>query len=82
MSIPTIRKLLLANPDGMTSQELAVAVYRNSKRQAAVNKSLDAMHEAYVDRYVQTTGHGRSEYAAVWCVVEVPEDCPHPKETA
>lgn len=79
MSIPLIRKLLKENPDGMTARELAVKVYGDPTSQAAVNKSLESMYEAYRDRWQPVEGKGRSQWAAVWCVVEVPEHCPRPE---
>ena len=35
------------------------------------------MPDSYIDRW---TGPHRGQWAAVWCVVEVPENCPKPDE--
>jgi len=35
------------------------------------------MPDSYIDRW---SGPHRGQWAAVWCVVEVPEDCPKPDE--
>jgi hypothetical protein len=76
MSIGLVRKYLRQNPDGMTSRELAILIYGDEDRQSAVNKSIAAMPDVYRDRWNRSQGNSR--YAAVYCIVDVPEDCPHP----
>lgn len=80
MSVPQVRRLLRDFPDGMTAKQLAEHIFQNGEKQACVNKSLSSMPDAYIDRYVQAAPSGKSKFAAVWCVVEVPENCPHPEE--
>lgn len=59
-------------PDGMTSFELSKQI---GVGPSSIAMSLKAMPDAYVDRWVKKS---RGPFAAVWCVVEVPEDCPKP----
>jgi hypothetical protein len=68
-----VRELLRAAPDGMTATEIAGVI--DCHRQQ-VGKALPNMPDAYIDRWV----HRRGKLTPMWCVVEVPPDCPHPKE--
>lgn len=67
-----LRELLRAHPDGLTILEMmkVTAAGEHSVRQA-----LTKMPDAYIDRWVPRSGMP----AAVWCVVEVPENCPRPE---
>jgi hypothetical protein len=65
---------LLKGSDGLTTKQLQ---YRLEVDQRTLCKSLKSMPDAYIDRW---TGPHRGQWAAVWCVVEVPEDCPKPDE--
>ena len=65
---------LLKNSDGLTTKQLQ---YRLEVDQRTLCKSLKSMPDSYIDRW---TGPHRGQWAAVWCVVEVPEDCPKPDE--
>lgn len=69
-----IRALLRANTDGMTAKEIADQL---GAREDVVRSSLGAMPDTYIDRW---DGPFRGQYVAVYCVVEVPEDCPHPEK--
>jgi delta-aminolevulinic acid dehydratase/porphobilinogen synthase len=80
MSIPLVRKYLRENPDGLTARELAIRIFGDEGRQSGVNKSISAMPDVYRDRWARIPGAAR--YAAVYCIVEVPADCPHPREMA
>ena len=62
----------LKGTDGMTTRQLSALVDSGMRD---ITRSLKAMPDAYVDRW---TGPERGQWAAVWCVVEVPEDCPKP----
>ena len=63
-------------PDGATASELARLLEAHP---SSVIEALQRMPDVYIDRWQQ---NGKSKYAAVWCAVVVPEDCPHPtKET-
>jgi len=67
-----IRALLRASSDGMTIEQIVWAVKRDK---ANVKKNVRAMPDAYIDRWEAVP---RRQYAAVWCVVVPPEDCPKP----
>jgi hypothetical protein len=64
----------LKGSDGLTTKQLQ---YRLEVDQRTLCKALKSMPDAYIDRW---TGPHRGQWAAVWCVVEVPEDCPKPDE--
>ena len=68
-----IRALLRANSDGMTLEQIVWAVKRD---RANVKKNVRAMPDAYIDRWEAVP---RKQYAAVWCVVVPPDDCPRPE---
>jgi hypothetical protein len=63
----------LKGTDGMTTRQLSALVDSGMRD---ITRSLKAMPDAYVDRW---TGPERGQWAAVWCVVDVPEDCPKPE---
>ena len=65
---------LLKNSEGLTTRQLQ---YRLEVDQRTLCKSLKSMPDAYIDRW---SGPHRGQWAAVWCVVEVPQDCPKPDE--
>ena len=68
-----IRALLRAHSDGMTLEQIVWAVKRDK---ANVKKNVRAMPDAYIDRWEAAP---RKQYAAVWCVVVPPDDCPRPE---
>jgi hypothetical protein len=45
----------------------------------SVNKSLESVFGVYVDRWEQSARY--NTLAAIWVVVDVPENCPKPKNT-
>ena len=63
----------LQGTDGMTTRQLSALVDSGMQD---ITRSLKTMPDAYVDRW---TGPERGQWAAVWCVVDVPEDCPKPE---
>ena len=65
------RSLLRKSPDGLTGRELMAAT---GNRQSYTLTALRKMPDTYIDRWTPV----RNTYAAVWAVVEVPEDCPAP----
>lgn len=68
-----VRSTLLQHSDGLTLNEIAKhsgSSYRN------VHRAIPTMPDAYIDRWLSPGG--AHPYQAVWCVVEVPEHCPHP----
>ena len=74
MSQALIRSLLRKSPDGLTVRELMAAT---GNRQSYTLTALRKMPDTYIDRWTPV----RNTHAAVWAVVEVPEDCPAPTET-
>ena len=68
-----IRALLREHSDGMTLEQIVWAVKRDK---ANIKKIIRAMPDAYIDRWEAVP---RKQYAAVWCVVVPPEDCPKPE---
>ena len=71
MSQALIRSLLRKSPDGLTVRELMAAT---GNRQSYIFTALRKMPDTYIDRWAPV----RHTHAAVWAVVEVPEDCPAP----
>lgn len=69
---PTIRAVLLRNPDGLTVPDLAD---RTGLEEDSVRRALPKMADCYIDRWV---GPNRGQYAAVWVAVPIPENCPPP----
>jgi hypothetical protein len=67
-----IRALLRQTTDGMTVAQLSDAT---GTRADTLNNALSAMQDAYIDRW---TGPFRGQWAAVWCVVVTPANCPKP----
>ena len=65
---------LLAGSDGLTVKQIQIALQIEVR---TLNKSINSMGDAYIDRW---TGPYRGQWAAVWCVVEVPQHCPKPDE--
>lgn len=65
---------LLAGSDGLTVKQLQWALQIDVR---TLNKSIKSMGDAYIDRW---TGPHRGQWAAVWCVAEVPQHCPKPDE--
>lgn len=68
-----IRMLLQKYPDGMTATEIAE---RLDKHRSHIRRALLEMPDAYIDRWTSCKSH----WAAVWCVIVPPENCPKPKE--
>jgi hypothetical protein len=65
---------LLAGSDGLTVKQIQIALQIEVR---TLNKSINSMGDAYIDRW---TGPYRGQWAAVWCVAEVPQHCPKPDE--
>lgn len=68
-----IRECLKKHPEGLTRQELAELLNIHVSN---VRTAIMAMPDVYVDRWIIGYLGG---YKKVYCVVDVPEDCPHPK---
>lgn len=75
-NLPRIRKLLRDNPDGLSTNEIKRALNLPD----SVRKSLSAMPDVYIDRWAfrKEPGRVRGRMVAIWCAVEVPENCPRP----
>jgi len=72
-----VREVLRAHPDGLTCAQINEIVKAPEGRILAVVKS---MPDAYIDRWQY---RGTQKYlSAVWCVVNVPENCPKPEKTS
>jgi hypothetical protein len=72
-----IRKLLRES-DGMTATALCATLDTTKDKhqfKKAVSAALHKMPDAYIDRWVPAHNN---LWAAVWCVVVPPEDCPKP----
>lgn len=71
---PDIRALLHQHADGLTPNDINqfTGIPPDSVRQALAN-----MPDVYIDRW---EGPVRGQYAAVWCAVVPPPNCPHPNE--
>ena len=67
-----LRELLRMHPDGLTTTSIS---HYLDLAECAARSSLKSMADAYIDRW--QPARNRS-WAAVWCVVEIPEDCPRP----
>jgi len=67
-----IRNTLLAHEDGLTKKELCTIAGLD---QRSIAKSLDAMVDVYIDRWVQPK---KRLLTPVYIAVKVPEDCPRP----
>ena len=71
-----IRELLKRHPDGLKSREIA-DITGIDKR--VVNKALESVFGVYIDRWEKSTF--QNMLAAIWVVVDVPENCPKPENT-
>ena len=71
-----IRDTLKQHPDGLKSSEIAKITGIDIR---VVNKALESVFGVYVDRWENSTY--RNTLAAIWVVVDVPENCPKPNHT-
>jgi predicted ArsR family transcriptional regulator len=69
-----IRECLRQHHYGLTRQQLSDKL---GIHLANVRTAILGMPDVYVDRW--TMGK-RGSYQKVYCAVDVPEDCPHPKD--
>lgn len=72
-----IRQVLLAHPGGLSVDIIAEMVGMTSR---GARGSLMGMPDAYIARWATVIARdGRPvSHRAIWCVVEVPADAPHP----
>ena len=71
-----IRDLLKRHPDGLKASDIAKFTGIEVR---SVNKSLESVFGVYIDRWELATY--RNTLAAVWVVVNVPENCPKPEDS-
>ncbi len=71
-----IRDLLKKHPDGLKASDIAKLTGIEVR---SVNKSLESVFGVYIDRWEKSTY--RNTLAAIWIVVDVPENCPKPENT-
>ena len=72
---PVIRAILRMFPDGLSVNEICAKTGISSR---SVYPMLKKMPDCYIDRW--KTGR-RQPPMAIWCAVEVPEDCPKPRKS-
>jgi len=68
-----IRALLRKYPDGLSVKEICSF---SGIADRVARPALRKMADAYIDRWIR--GEFQKPPEAVWCVVEVPKDCPPP----
>jgi hypothetical protein len=71
-----IRDLLRQYPDGLKASDISRLTGINNR---SVNKSLESVFGVYIDRWEKSAY--RNNLAAIWVVIEVPENCPKPNNT-
>ena len=69
---PDFRVLLRQYPDGLSTNDV---VAKTGVRGNTVTKVMHGMPDVYIDRWATPR---RGQFVAVWCLVNVPEDCPRP----
>lgn len=79
-----IRQALLGAPDGMTVRELRNLL--NVDRRV-IDSAIHRMPDVYIDRWKavrisQPNGGGRIDWAAVYCLCDMPSDAPKPERKA
>ena len=67
-----IRNTLLAHEDGLTKSQICTISGIDAR---SIKKSLDAMPDVYIDRWVIPA---KKAVTPVYVAVNVPEDCPKP----
>ena len=72
----TIRELLKQHPDGLKSSDISKLTGIDNR---SINKSLESVFGVYIDRWEKASY--RNTLAAIWVVVDVPENCPKPENT-
>ena len=71
-----IREVLQEHPDGLKSSDISRLTGISNR---SVNKSLESVFGVYIDRWEKS--EYRNNLAAIWVVVDVPENCPKPDNT-
>lgn len=73
-----VREVLRKAPDGLTIKDMMRLLLVADR--SLVRDTLRRMPDAYIDRWTKEGGT-RGRYAAVWCVVIPPENCPPPDKS-
>jgi hypothetical protein len=69
---PRVRELLKCHQFGLSTLDIASLLEIRSN---TILKVLHKMPDCYVDRWATPN---RGQYVAVWCLADVPKDCPYP----
>jgi hypothetical protein len=72
---PLLRDILRQHPDGLTASQI-IEILGDNTPSSTIHTSLHNMPDAYIDRWNLQNPRGR--YSAIWCVVDVPQNCPRP----
>ena len=67
-----IIRIMKRYPDGVDAGTIGKEL---GKPDRSIYKALQRTAGAYIDRWANMN---KRQYVAIWCLVEVPEDCPHP----
>ena len=70
---PDIRALLKQHEDGLTANEISELLKLNRD---SVKNALNTMPDVYIDRWLEARQGLREQ--SVWCVANIPENCPKP----
>lgn len=62
-------------PDGVDATTIGNKL---GKERQTIRKALERIHYAYIDRWVKSP-RKQGRFIAIWCLVKVPDHCPHPK---
>ena len=68
-----LRQALKDFPDGATNADLAKAT---GLAHSQVSKSMKAIPEAYIDRWIPSSAP--EGYSPIWVLIPIPENCPKP----
>ena len=72
---PVIRELLREFPDGLSVKEICE---KTGISQRSVRPTLKKMADCYIDRWIPA--QRKAAPTAIWCIVEVPQNCPRPRK--
>jgi hypothetical protein len=72
---PVIRALLKEFQDGLSTKDIC---QKTGIDQKSARANLKKMADCYIDRW--TPGSLKEPPTAIWCVVDVPENCPKPRK--
>lgn len=70
-----IRQVLRNHGDGLSVGQILTALREQNEHENAIRRAVAVMPDVYIDRWERGMG---KKYRAVYCIVTVPENCPHP----